>query len=67
MSRKRLKSMEDLRRYLSGLVNRVEGGQVEASVAGRSGFLINILVRIVETGDLEKRIEALEQRVDQNK
>lgn len=59
--------MGDLRRYVANIINRVEAGQLEPSVAGRLGFLVNILVRIVETGDLEMRIETLEQKIEQSK
>ena len=64
---RRLKNMGDLRRYVANIINRVEAGQLEPSVAGRLGFLVNILVRIVETGDLEMRIETLEQKIEQSK
>ena len=63
MAKRRLKTLEDSRRYLANLVNRTEGGQVEASLAGRLGYLVNILVRIIEHGDLEHRIKALEDRI----
>ena len=59
--------MGDLRRYVANIINRVEARQLEPSVAGRLGFLVNILVRIVETGDLEMRIETLEQKIEQSK
>lgn len=64
---RRLKNMGDLRRYVANIINRVEARQLEPSVAGRLGFLVNILVRIVETGDLEMRIETLEQKIEQSK
>ena len=64
---RRLKNMGDLRRYVANIINRVEAGQLEPSVAGRLGFLVNILVRIVETGDLEMRVEVLEQKIEQSK
>ena len=62
MSRKRLKSIEDVRRYLSNLINRVESGDVEASKAGRLGYLASILKSCIESGDIEKRLEELEER-----
>lgn len=67
MAKKRLKSMEDIRRYLAGLVNRTEAGEVDPAVAGKLGYLSSILLRSIEHGDLEKRIEILEQKLDQNK
>ena len=63
MPRRRLKTLTDIRRYLAGLINRTESGEVESSLAGRLGYLANSLARIIETSDLEKRIVELEERV----
>lgn len=60
MARKRLKTMEDCRRYMAGLVNRTEDGVIEPQVAGKLGYLINILISAIKDSDLEKRIEVLE-------
>ena len=63
-ARKRLKSIEDVRRYIAGLINRAEAGQVEPGLAGKLGYLSSILVRILESTDLERRIEALEAKME---
>ena len=60
---KRLKTAFDCRRYLASLVNRTESGQVDASLAGRLGFLINILLRSIESSALEDRIIKLESKI----
>ena len=61
MSRKRLKTLEDARRYLSNLINRTEGGEVEPQLAAKLGYLTNILISCIKDSDLESRIERLEQ------
>ena len=62
-SKKRLKSMEDVRRYLANLVNRVESGTVAPETATKLGFLANILIRALEKGNLEERLQRLEDEL----
>ena len=61
--RKRLKSIEDVRRYLANLINRTEAGKIDAGLSGKLGYLVSILVRVLEGSDLEKRIEKLEKKL----
>ena len=63
-TRRRLKTMSDSRRYLANLINRVEHGEVEPVVAGRLGFLINILLRSIEGSSLEDRVKKLELKME---
>jgi hypothetical protein len=65
MPRRRLKTLEDVRRYLANLICRTEEGRVEAAVAGKLGYLVNSLARIIEGGLLEQRVDALERQVKQ--
>ena len=57
---RRLKTLTDLRRYVADLINRVEAGKLDPSVAGRLGYLANTLKGIIEGSDLEKRVADLE-------
>ena len=61
---KRLKTTSDLRRYLANLVNRVESGEVEPAKASKIRFLVNILAKLIESTDLEKRVEELEKALN---
>ena len=61
-TRRRLKTLEDVRRYLANLINRTEAGEVEPTLAGRLGFLANSLAHIIEQTDIEKCLEALEEK-----
>ena len=63
IKKKRLKSLSDVRRYLANLVNETRSGQVDLDMAGKIGYLLNILKSIISEGDLEKRIEQLEEEV----
>ena len=61
MRGRRLKSMADLRRYIAGLINRVEMGKMDPGIASRLGYLANILKGIIEGSNLEARVEELEK------
>ena len=60
MARRRLKTAQDLRRYLADLINRVEQAETTPELAGKLGYLANILLRVIEGSDMEARITALE-------
>ena len=67
-SQKRLKTIDDVRRYLASLILRLEdstNGEIDGALAGRLGYLSNILLGAIKDGDLEKRITALEERMKQ--
>ena len=57
---RRLNNMLDLRRYLANLINRTEAGEVAPVLAGKLGYLASILQRVIEGGDLERRVGELE-------
>lgn len=62
MPGKRLKTLDDLRRYMASLVTRTESGDVEPTLAGRLAYMISILSKIIEGSDLEKRLDVLEKQ-----
>lgn len=57
---RRLKSMLDIRRYLASLINRVEDRTLDPAVAGRLGYLSNVLKSVIEGSQLEARVSELE-------
>lgn len=63
MPKRRLKTLVDVRRYLANLINRTEAGDVDTIVAGKLGYLSSILIRAIEGGEIEKRLETLEEKV----
>jgi hypothetical protein len=62
-TRRRLKSLEDVRRYLANLINRTEAGEVEPGTAGKLGYLASILTRVIEGSDVERRLDILESKL----
>jgi len=57
-----LKTAENVRAELARLYREARTGDIEVSDASRLGNLLHILARLIETGDLEKRLEALEAK-----
>ena len=58
--RLRLKSADDVRAELGRLYREARAGRVETQDASRMANMLSILGRLIETGDLEQRIERLE-------
>lgn len=63
MPERRLNTAQDVRRYLANLINRVEAGKIEEGRAKTLTYMLSLLVRTIEGGDLEKRIEEIERRL----
>ena len=59
-TRRRLKTIQDIRRYIASLINRTEHSEIDPNVASKLGFLAVNLAKIIESSSLEQRIEALE-------
>lgn len=64
--RKRLKFLPDVRVYLAELIHATRSGEVEQSLAGKLGFLLNILRGVIADSELSDRIERLEQEFKKN-
>lgn len=67
MPARRLNNAQDLRRYLANLINRTESGETEAPLAKTLTYMASILLRVIEGGDLEKRIEEIEKKLQGGK
>jgi len=61
----RLKTADDLRRYVARLINEARRGEVDPMLAGRLGYLCNILLGIIRDSDLETRLAALESAMEE--
>ena len=63
----RLRTLEDARRYLARLINEVSAGKTDPQVAGKLGYLVNILISCIRERDLhelEKRLKTLEEAIE---
>ncbi len=66
MAERRLKTLNDVRRYLAHLIKAVEADEIDPAKGGRLAYVSSILIRAVEGADLEKRVTELE-RVNRSK
>ena len=62
---RRLKNLVDVRRYLASVINRLESGQIDPSIAGKLGYLTGILTRVIEGSSLEERVTKLEKELEE--
>jgi hypothetical protein len=60
---RRLKTLMDVRRYLADLVLRLEAGTISETKARTAGYLSNILKTVIESSDIESRLQKLEETV----
>jgi hypothetical protein len=62
---KRFNTLPDVRRYLSDLLRRLEKNEISESKARTAGYLSNILRGVLESSDLEERLQRLEGIIDE--
>lgn len=60
-TKRRLKTVEDVRRYLAHVLCRVEAQELDAQVAGRMAYISNVLLKAIADGVLERRVSELER------
>ena len=60
-NKRRLKTMEDVRRLLADTVNKLNRDEIEINKASKLGYLLQIMARVIEGSDLEKRVTKLEK------
>ena len=62
MAERRLKTLEDVRRYLAHLIKTIEADRIDPAKGGRLAYIASILIRAVEGSELEKRVTDLEKK-----
>jgi hypothetical protein len=53
----------DVVKLLNETINQVRTGEIEVKIANAVGYLSGICLKALEQGDIEKRLEALEEKV----
>jgi len=61
MRRYNLKNMGAVRKYLAGVINRVESGELAPEKAKALGYLIQTLKAVIESASMEKQLKELER------
>jgi hypothetical protein len=54
--------MADLRRFMAKIINDLHADRITETRGRTLAYMASVLKAIVETGDLETRLEALEQK-----
>ena len=62
MAERKLKTLEDMRRYLAHLIKAIEADKIEPTKGGRLVYASSVLIRAIEDADLEKRVTELEKK-----
>ncbi len=65
MSKKRLQTLGDVRRYLAGLLNRYEAREIDETHLKACAYVSNILTTTIKDSDIEERIEKLEREINE--
>jgi len=60
-SKRRLKSLEDTRRFVSAIINALNRDDLELNKAKGLGYLCQILAKVIEGDSIESRVAALEE------
>jgi hypothetical protein len=58
-----IQSTADIITLLNVTINQVRTGEIEVKIANAVGYLSGICLKALEQGDIEKRLEALEEKV----
>ncbi len=64
MSRKRLQTLGDIRRYLAALLNRYEAGEIDEVHLKACAYVSNILTSTIKDAELEDRVQKLEELLE---
>lgn len=64
--KKRLNSLPAIRLYLADLIHETRAGKVDPGLAGKLGFLLNVLRGVIYDSDLSERVEKLEKEMEKN-
>jgi hypothetical protein len=62
LGKRRFNTGQDCRRYIASVINRVEAGELDAALGSKLAYITNILVKTIETSDIEARLQALEEK-----
>lgn len=61
-SKIKLNTIEDVRREMARVYREARGGLMDASEAGRFAYILIGIGKLIETADVEKRLEQMERR-----
>jgi hypothetical protein len=63
MSKKRLQTLGDVRRYLAALLNRYEAREIDETHLKAAAYVANILTGTIKDSEMEERLTRLEEQL----
>ena len=61
-----LATTSDLRRFTSKLINERRRGDIDSAMSRDCGYLIKLLMEIMQSGEFEERLEKIEMLAQQS-
>lgn len=61
--RDRLGSLVDVRREMSGVYRKMRSGKIRSQDGTRLAYVLSMIGKLIESGDLQSRLEALERQL----
>lgn len=58
----KLKTVADVNTALGRVFNQLYKGEIQESKAGKLAYILNVMIKGLEVGDLEKRLTKLEEQ-----
>ena len=63
----RFKTIGDVSQFLGRTLNELKRGEIDINEARARGYLCNVLLSALKDSELEKRIEEIEKKLNQEK
>ncbi|WP_202894797.1 hypothetical protein [Paenibacillus sp. 23TSA30-6] len=54
----------DVKRLLNSIINDLRNNEIDSKSANAIGYLANIMLKAIEVGELEKKIQIIEEKVE---
>ena len=64
--KRRLKTTNDIRRFLAYIVLRMDGDEIPLEKGTKLSYVCNILLHAIENTEMEQRLRMLEETINQN-
>lgn len=64
IKRTKLGNIREIRAELGRVYRKAKAGEIDTSTATRLAYILDLMSRMIERGELEERIEVLEEKAD---
>lgn len=60
-----LSTPQEIQQLIASTINQVRRGEIAPQIANAVGYLVNIGIKAIETGDIEERLKRIEEALAQ--